>query len=485
MVSIFTFDLSLNLDFFKDNCKKNLDFFKANNKKNLDFFNNTIIFTIKITSIMQGFIMLRSITDKLLKWKMRHRRKPLIVRGARQIGKTWSIEEFGRANYSSMYKIDFEKLRSIHAVFAENLDPRRIVEQLEIILNAKIDINNTLIFFDEIQACPRALMSLRYFYEELPELHIIAAGSLLDFILKDSSFPVGRVQFLNMYPCTFYEFLCATGKNLAAEKLLAPPIKLPAATHELLLNELKKYFFIGGMPEVIKTYIENGSMLEAFEVQAEIIDSYRQDFSKYAPRADKRCLDMVLNNLSAMVGEQLKYSKLAEGFSNQTIHKAFDLLEQARVIIKICSTIPGFPLGAGVNNKKFKAAMLDLGLMQSLAHLPVNREIQQTDLLAIFRGKLAEQFVAQELTASKNREVYYWSRTARGSAAEVDFILAVDEHIIPIEVKSGKGGSLRSLHLMLETYPNCPEGLVLYSGNFAECPEQKLKFIPLYYAGML
>jgi uncharacterized protein len=429
--------------------------------------------------------MIRCIANKLLKWKESRRRKPLIIRGARQIGKTWSIEEFGHSNYSNTYKIDFEKLRNVHAVFDENLDPARILGQLELILNAKIEINESLIFFDEIQACPRALMSLRYFYEEMPDLHIIAAGSLLDFILKDISFPVGRVQFINMYPFTFYEFLCATGKAVAAEKLLAPPTKLPAPIHELLLSELKKYFFIGGMPEAVKTYAETGSMFEAFEVQSEIIDSYRQDFSKYAPRADKRCLDMVLNNVSAMVGEQIKYSKLAEGFSNQTIHKAFDLLEQARVIIKINATMPGFPLGAGVNNKKFKASILDLGVMQRLAHLPVNREIQQADLLAIFRGKMAEQFVAQEFTASQNSEIYYWSRDARGSSAEVDFLLEIDEHIVPIEVKSGQGGSLRSLHLMLDTYQNCQEGLVLYSGNFAACPEQKLKFIPLYYAGTL
>lgn len=429
--------------------------------------------------------MIRCIADKLLKWKESRRRKPLIVRGARQIGKTWSIEEFGRTNYSNTYKIDFEKLRNIHAVFAEDLDPVRILEQLELILNAKIDINQSLIFFDEIQACPRALMSLRYFYEEMPNLHIVAAGSLLDFSLKDISFPVGRVQFINMYPCTFYEFLCATGNDLVAKKLLAPPTKLPDPIHELLLSELKKYFFIGGMPEAVKIYTESDSMLESFEVQSEIIDSYRQDFSKYAPRADKRCLDMVLNNVSAMVGEQIKYSKLAEGFSNQTIHKAFNLLEQARVIIKINATIPGFPLGAGANNKRFKASILDLGLMQNLANLPVNREIQQADLLAIFRGKLAEQFVAQEFTASRNSGIYYWSREARGSSAEVDFILEIDEHIVPIEVKSGRGGSLRSLHLMLDTYQNCSEGLVLYSGKFAECPEQKIKFIPLYYAGTL
>ena len=429
--------------------------------------------------------MKRVAAEKLLEWKNRHRRKPLIVRGARQTGKTWSIEEFGNANYEKIHKIDFEKARNAHAVFDEDLDPRRILGELEVILNSKIDVNRSLLFFDEIQSCPRALMSLRYFYEDLPDLHIISAGSLLDFALEEISFPVGRIQFLNMYPCSFYEFLLAIGKDLMAAELLDFPKRLPLATHQLLMANLKIYFFVGGMPEAVKAYAENASMLEAFEVQSEIIDSYRQDFSKYAPRADTVCLDMVLNNVAAMIGMQIMYSKLADGFSNQTIHKAFDLLERARVIRKIRTTTPVLPFGAGANNKKFKASILDIGLMRKLADFPVDREIRQHDLLAIFRGQMAEQFVAQEFLFSRNSDIYYWSREARGSSAEVDFLLDTKEGVVPVEVKSGKGGSLRSLHALLDAYPECLEGIVLYSGEYSELLEQRLKFVPLYYAGSL
>jgi len=430
--------------------------------------------------------MYRVITKKLVEWKNGKRRKPLIVRGARQIGKTWSIEHFGKSNYAHLHKIDFEKRPDIHSLFEGNLDPKVIVAHLELLLNRRIDTNNSLVFFDEIQACPKALVALRYFYEEMPELHIIAAGSLLEFELSEISFPVGRVQFINMYPCTFYEYLCAIDKEMLANKLHEKPTRLPDAIHEALLFELKNYFFIGGMPEAVKVYAESGSMMDAFEVQLEIVDTFRQDFSKYAPYSDKRCLNMVLNSVAAMVGEQIKYSRLAEGFSNPTIHKAFDLLEHARVVRKIYSiSHVGFPLGAVCNDKRFKATVLDIGLMQSLAHLSVGNELQHTELLAIYRGKLAEQFVAQELLASQNSDLFYWSRSARGSTAEVDFLIEKGDGIIPLEVKSGKGGSLRSMHIMLKKYEACQLGVVLYSGKFTECANQRLRFVPLYYAGAL
>ncbi len=231
--------------------------------------------------------MQRNVTKKLLAWKDSQRRKPLIVRGARQIGKTWSIEQFGQNHYSALHKIDFEKRRDVHAVFDGNLDPKKLIAELEILLNQKIDPNNELLFFDEIQACPNALASLRYFYEEMPELHLVAAGSLLEFALSEISFPVGRVQFLNMHPCTFHEFLCATGKDLLADKLHEPPTQLPDTIHQALLDELKRYMFVGGMPEAVKTYAKSESMIDAFEVHSEIVDAYQRDFYKYAPRADK------------------------------------------------------------------------------------------------------------------------------------------------------------------------------------------------------
>jgi len=225
-------------------------------------------------------------------------------------------------------------------------------------------------------------------------------------------------------------------------------------------------------------------MLDAFEVHAEILDAYRRDFAKYAPRADKRCLDQVFTNCAIKVGEQIQYSKLADGFSNKTIHHAFDLLCNAEVLHKVPATkAPGLPLGASANHKKFKVSVIDIGLMQRMAHLPVDVEMRHDDLLDIYRGKLAEQFVAQELLVTQNRELYYWAREERNAAAEVDYLIHSEGRVYPVEVKSGKGGSLRSLKLFLDTYAACPEGLVLSSAGYSVLPEQRLRFIPLYFAG--
>ncbi|MEE8059173.1 MAG: AAA family ATPase [Pseudomonadales bacterium] len=430
--------------------------------------------------------MRRLIDDQLLQWKHAKRRKPLILRGGRQIGKTWTVEKFGKSHFNSTLKLDLEKRADLHGLFAGDLGSKAILSQLAIVFGQHIRPGETLLFFDEIQACPRALVALRYLYEEIPELHVLAAGSLLEFALSDISFPVGRVQFLNMYPMTFAEFVLAGGNDQLFEILQQPPSLLSETIHTLLIKQLRDYFFVGGMPEAVQAYYDGGSMLDAFDVQSEILDSYRQDFAKYAPRADKVCLDQVLSNCATKVGDQIKYSHLAEGYSNPTIRKAFELLCMAKVLHKITSVkTVGLPLGASVNSKRFKVSLIDIGLMQRLSHLPVNVEIQQADLLAIYRGKLAEQFVAQELLAVQNNALYYWAREARGSAAEVDYLFQDEGQIYPVEVKSGKGGSLRSMHLMLNNYPDCPEGLVLYSGPYAKRADQKLRFIPIYYAGSL
>lgn len=225
-------------------------------------------------------------------------------------------------------------------------------------------------------------------------------------------------------------------------------------------------------------------MVSVAEVQAEIIDSYRDDFSKYTPKTDPAGLDSVLLNVAKSVGEQLKYTQLNDGHTGPTNRKAFDLLTKAKIIHKIPSCNPsGLPLGATANPKKFKAVVLDIGLMQRLCRVPIDDQIKQGDLLAIYRGKLAEQFVAQEMLATD--ELFYWSREKRGSNAEVDYLAVRNGKIYPVEVKSGASGSLRSLHLMLETYPNCPKGIVLSTRLYEQLPEQKLRFLPLYTAATL
>ena len=324
-------------------------------------------------------------------------------------------------------------------------------------------------------------MALRYFYEEMPELHVVAAGSMLEFAFGNISIPVGRVQYLYMYPMTFYEYLLAIGKGPMAEFVLISPADTDKPVQQMILNELRNYFFVGGMPECIKTYCNKGSLLETFQVQSEILDSYRDDFSKYMTSIDPICLDAVFLNVAKSIGEQIKYTRLNAGHSGQTNRKAFDLLARAKVIHKIPACDPsGLPLGATANQKKFKASILDIGLLQRLCQVPVEMELQQENLLAMYRGKLAEQFVAQELLTWHSSELFYWARDARGSNAEVDYLTVFEGKIYPIEVKSGKGGSLKSLHLMLEKYSNCPKGLVLYSGTFSNLPDQKLMFLPLY-----
>ena len=254
----------------------------------------------------------------------------------------------------------------------------------------------------------------------------------------------------------------------------------------MILNELRNYFFVGGMPECVKTYRDSGSMLETFNVQSEIFASYLDDFLKYSPRIETTCLDAVFLNVAKSVGEQLKYSRLNDAHSSKMNHTAFDLLVKAKVIHKIPACDPsGLPLGATANPKKFKAAMLDIGLLQRLCQIPAELELKEENLLAMYRGKLAEQFVAQEILAKTDLELYYWARDARGSNAEIDYLAVSQGNIYPVEVKSGASGSLKSLHMMLEKYQNCPQGLVLYSDIYKELPEQKITFMPLYCAAIV
>lgn len=427
--------------------------------------------------------MQRNIIQKLLEWKSAPNRKPLIVRGARQVGKSYSIKEFGLNNFEgSLHIVNLESNPDWHSVFEKNFDVKRILTELEIFLGKRIEVGKDLLFFDEIQECPKAILCLRYFYEQMPELHVIAAGSLIEFALKEISFPVGRVQLINMHPMTFYEFLLATGKELLASETAQKPCRLADNIHQLLKDELKKYFFIGGMPECVKTYVETGSIAEVFTIQSDLIATFRQDFAKYAQYSDKRCLNTVLSSVAQQVGAQIKYSRLSEGFTNPTIKKAFELLETARLIRKVIASNPGgMPLGAGTNDKLFKAVTLDIGLMSNLCGLNIAKEFQQTDLLSIFRGALAEQFVGQELVASGSGDLFYWSRQAKSSNAETDYLIEAGNGLVPVEVKSGPTGSLKSLHLLLNTYPNIQKAYVFSDARFGELPEQKILFIPLYF----
>ena len=427
---------------------------------------------------------MRRLIDSLLsKWATAPRRKPLIIRGARQVGKTFSVQALGRARFQETVAIDLERNRDWHRVFNGNLDTRRILSELEVLAGKKIKPGRTLLFLDEIQACPRAITALRYFYEESPELHVIAAGSLLEFALGAISVPVGRVQYLEMHPMTFAEYLWAIGNAAAADTVQGSPRLLPETTHCFLLEELKRYCFIGGMPESVLAYVNGRSIQEAFDVQKELCETYRQDFTKYAPRSDPRCLDDVLLASARSVGQQIKYTRLTESFSGPTVKHAFDLLCKARVIKKVPSCDPsGLPLGASASSKRFKAILVDIGMWQHLSGMKSAAEYTQDDLLNIYRGAMAEQFVGQEMMASQDSELCYWAREVRGSTAEVDYLAVVDGSLRAVEVKSGVAGKLKSLHLLLKSYPNVEGGMVFSSGPYARLPQQKLTFLPLYWA---
>lgn len=427
--------------------------------------------------------MRRFIEDELLHWQEAERRKPLILRGARQVGKTWSLKEFGKNRFDSLALVDLERNPPLRRLFDGDLDATRLCSDLEVLLRQKITPGKTLLFFDEIQACPRAITALRYFYEEMPELHVVAAGSLLEFALDNASFPVGRVQFLNLYPLSFAEYLEAIGNAPAAAAVLGNSAEISPAVHELLRDELKRYFFIGGMPAAVNAYIDHGSMRDAFEVQAEIAESYRMDFAKYSPRVDRYSLDSVFTSLAQHVGKQIKYARLGEGYGNAILKKAFDALCLAQVARKVPAVDPsGLPLGASASAKVFKALMLDVGLMRYLSGMPDDIEYARGDLLAIYRGAMAEQFVGQEMLVSQQGSLYYWDRQAKSSSAEVDYLAVIGGKIHPVEVKSGAAGSLRSLHLLLASYPECGKALVFSDRPYSDLPEQKITFLPLYSA---
>jgi predicted AAA+ superfamily ATPase len=283
---------------------------------------------------------------------------------------------------------------------------------------------------------------------------------------------------------TFYEYLLAIGNDTMAQIVCKSQSEVHKSTQQAILDELKKYFFIGGMPECVKVYCGSRSLLDTFAVQTEVLNSFKDDFAKYKPHVDTVCLDAVFSNAANAVGEQIKYTRLNDGHTGPTNKKAFDLLCKARIFHKILACNPSaLPLALTAKRKKFKACMLDIGLLQRLCGAEVDAALMQNNLLSIYKGQLAEQFVAQEMRAWQDTDLFYWARDAKSSSAEVDYLTVCDGDIYPVEVKSGTGGSLKSLHLMLQSYKNIKKGIVLYSGSFRELPKQKLLFLPLYCAG--
>lgn len=427
--------------------------------------------------------MIRLIEQKLSEWKSRINRKPLIIRGARQVGKTYTIDYFGKNNFKTYIKIDFEKQSRLNEIFNDDLDPKIIFDRILLELNIDASPNETLLFFDEIQLCPRALMSLRYFFEEMPQAFVIAAGSLLEFSLNEASFPVGRVEFLWMYPLNFKEFLLAINKTKLAEILPNYSNNKPLDNfiHKHFQDNLKKYFIIGGMPEAVKIYAQTNSFKQVKNIHSDLCNSYIEDFAKYHIKIDRFLLETIFNKVPSLVGKHLKYSHLAEG-KNSKIKECFDILQKSLIVYNIIASDGRLPLKFSSNEKIFKSLFLDIGLMQHLCNIPASEILDTENLSKTYNGALAEQFVGQQIVSSNfdYPKLYFWNRLKKSSQAELDYLLYDKNNLIPIEVKSASAGSLKSLHLFLKTFPEIEKGYVFSNNNISEINDQKIKFVPLY-----
>jgi predicted AAA+ superfamily ATPase len=428
--------------------------------------------------------MKRLVDYYLQNWKSDKYRMPLLVRGARQVGKTFSIRKLGES-FKHFVEINLEEAPEVHAVFEKNLDPERVVAELSAITGKEIIPGSTLLFIDEIQIVPRALTALRYFYEKMPNLHVIAAGSLLDFTIEHVGLSVGRVQSLYMYPLSFIEFLVALGYEGLVKEIMNhnPDQSMSDVIHAKALELLGDYCAIGGMPRTVQLWIMEKNPLQIARVHATILDAYSQDFMKYATTVQIKYVDLVFNYIPIQMGKKFKYSAIEGDYRKRELAPALDLLVTAGVAHKIYhSAGQGIPLGAQKDIQDYKVIFLDIALAQALLGLDVAGWFVQPLAEFINKGSVVEAFIGQEMLTYDDpyikKNLYYWHREARGSEAEVDYLMEQKEGIIPVEVKSGAGTTLRSLQSFLESHTATPYGLRFSTQNYSEY--QKIKSLPLY-----
>lgn len=417
--------------------------------------------------------MKRSIYDHLLSWKNRPQHKPLILRGARQVGKTHVIRQLSN-EFTNFIEINFEITPSTKQFFAEDLSIPRIIKNLQLFSGQEIVAGKTLLFFDEIQEAPNAIKALRYFFEEIPDLHIIAAGSLIDFALDDIGIPVGRVEFLHMYPMSFIEFLSATQNELLAQEILQHHATeaLADPIHNKIIRSLEVYMAVGGMPEAVQSWINNEDLNACNNIHHQLINAYRQDFLKYANKFQIKYINLIFDRIPLYLGHQLKYSNIAKEYRKRELLPCLELLAKANVIHQVVhSAGHGLPLGAEANLDKFKVIFLDVALSQAVLGLDTKQWILGLSQPFINKGEIAEAFIGQELIAYSNPSIpanlYYWQNEARSSHAEIDYLTQKNAQIIPIEVKSKEGRSLKSMRIFLQSHSQSPYGVRFSTHNYS------------------
>ena len=398
--------------------------------------------------------MERNLFIKLEQWKNKKKRKPLIIQGARQVGKTWIMKEFGARYYKDTIYINFDNNETMKKMFEIDFDISRIISFIKIEYGKSFDPENTLIIFDEIQEAPKALAALKYFYENAPQFSIMAAGSLLGVALhQGTSFPVGKVDFMHLYPLNFYEFVCALGENHLAQLLESGDYEMINAYSTKYTELLKKYYYIGGMPEVVQTYIDTDDFYEVREIQKNLLKYYEEDFSKHAPKEVVPRIMMVWNSIPSQLAKENRkfiYGCMREGARAKDFELAIQWLEDAGLIIRSYRiTKPDIPLIAYMEMNSFKMFTLDVGLLGAKANIHAKVLLDGCRIFEEFKGALTEQFVAQQLKAS-DRELYYYS--TENSSGEIDFFIQQEMHCIPIEVKAEENLRARSLRAFCEKY---------------------------------
>lgn len=421
--------------------------------------------------------MQRTIMTDLRSWKQQSKRKPLLLMGARQVGKTYILKKFGEEYANTVY-LNFENNQRLCQLFDASLDPHMILKALSIEMNADITAGKTLLIFDEVQECPNALNSLKYFCETTPEQHIIAAGSLLGVKLAHvKGFPVGKVQFLTLYPLSFLEFLTALQEIrlkdfIDQQKTIEP---LPPNLHEKLLMRFKEYLFVGGMPEAVAEYISSQNITKVRAIQTAILNAYSLDFAKHAPKAHIMKINQVWDSVPSQLAKENKkfiYSAIREGGRAKEFEVALQWLIEAGLIYRVpLVTVPKIPLSAYAGINAFKIYLVDVGLLGAMSHLSAKTLLHGNELFQEFRGAITENYVAQELVHSQY-PVFYWASEGK---AEIDFIIEQDDCIYPLEVKSGNSSKKKSLTVYGEIHHpkmliRCSPMNLRKDGNVLNCP---------------
>ena len=429
--------------------------------------------------------MYRMAMENLLAWKQSRRRKPLIIEGARQVGKTWLMKEFGRQAYADTVYINFDSNARMAELFASDLDTKRLVLGLELYAGRKIDPENALLIFDEVQEVPRALAALKYFCEDAPQYHIVCAGSLLGIALhRGTSFPVGKVDFLKLYPLSFQEFLMAIGKQQFSELLDRQDFSMITSFRETYADALKQYYFVGGMPEAVESFAENQDFNEVRQIQKRILAAYEQDFSKHAPNEVVPRLRMLWNSIPAQLAKENKkfiYGLVREGARAKDYETALLWLSDCGLVHRVSRVnAPGIPLRAYEDMKAFKLFVLDVGLLGCMTGLHQRTLLDGNTLFVEFKGALTEQYVCQQLKTLADLELCYYTND-RGSC-EVDFVVDTGGRVMPLEVKAETNLRAKSLKTYREKFS--PE-LAIRTSMADYRKEDGLVNLPLYAIGQI